>query len=433
MKVLIVGAGISGLTISYKLAQKGYDVTLIEKEDRIGGLTRSFNYDRFTFDIGPHRFYTLDKEILKFIFQISEIEDLLKIDRKSKIWLFNKYFRWPFDIYNLFKLPPSTIKSILKDHLRKDSGIDKNDSFEVYIKKVYGSTIYDIFFKPYTEKFLRLPPNDIDASWAILSIDRALIDKRININSLFLLIKTAIFPKLNVVFHYPKKEGIQYFCRNLCKRLEKFDVKILLNSQVNRIIKLNRNINRIYVNNNMFDPDIVIWTAPIDVLANLLNLPSYDLRYLSTLCYNICLNRKIKVNAQWCYYGSKDICFNRLTFPQNFSKYNAHAKQSSICVEVTCYKNDRRWDRSALLIDRIVKDLIKVNIIKDSSEIENINIEKIENTYPVYTKNFNQRLDKLKKQISTYKNLFLLGRTAQYWYNNMDESIKAALTLSDRF
>ncbi len=56
-QTLIVGAGIAGLTIGYELAKKGQKVIIVEKEIRPGGLAKSFRYNGFTFDIGPHRFY----------------------------------------------------------------------------------------------------------------------------------------------------------------------------------------------------------------------------------------------------------------------------------------------------------------------------------------------------------------------------------------
>ncbi len=51
-KVVIVGAGMSGLTAAAYLSKSGYDVTLIEQSDKLGGLVSSFNYKGFTVDGG---------------------------------------------------------------------------------------------------------------------------------------------------------------------------------------------------------------------------------------------------------------------------------------------------------------------------------------------------------------------------------------------
>lgn len=52
-KVIIIGSGISSLSASCFLGREGYDVTIIEKNDSIGGRARKFQADGFTFDMGP--------------------------------------------------------------------------------------------------------------------------------------------------------------------------------------------------------------------------------------------------------------------------------------------------------------------------------------------------------------------------------------------
>ena len=49
---IIVGGGIAGLTSAAFLTKNGYKVMLCEKEDHVGGLVSSFNYDGFLYDAG---------------------------------------------------------------------------------------------------------------------------------------------------------------------------------------------------------------------------------------------------------------------------------------------------------------------------------------------------------------------------------------------
>lgn len=55
-RVVIIGGGISGLTTAYLLANSGeYEVHIVEKTDRLGGLLKSFDYDEYGyFDYGAH-------------------------------------------------------------------------------------------------------------------------------------------------------------------------------------------------------------------------------------------------------------------------------------------------------------------------------------------------------------------------------------------
>ncbi|GBL20931.1 hydroxyneurosporene desaturase [Acidimicrobiaceae bacterium] len=52
--VIVVGAGLPGITASLALAKSGSDVTLIDSEPTIGGLLRSYEVDGFIFDFGTH-------------------------------------------------------------------------------------------------------------------------------------------------------------------------------------------------------------------------------------------------------------------------------------------------------------------------------------------------------------------------------------------
>jgi phytoene dehydrogenase-like protein len=55
-KVIVVGAGMAGLTAAAYLAKEDYDVLLVEKNDRCGGLVHTFDQDGFSFDSGPRAF-----------------------------------------------------------------------------------------------------------------------------------------------------------------------------------------------------------------------------------------------------------------------------------------------------------------------------------------------------------------------------------------
>jgi len=66
-KVIIVGAGMAGLTAASYLARENFDVLLLEKNDRIGGLVSTFEHKGFSFDTGPRAFINsgMVKPILK--------------------------------------------------------------------------------------------------------------------------------------------------------------------------------------------------------------------------------------------------------------------------------------------------------------------------------------------------------------------------------
>ena len=64
---LIVGSGPGGLASALLLAHSGIDVTILEKEEKVGGRTKLVHKDGFTFDRGPTFFHY--PEVIEEIFQ----------------------------------------------------------------------------------------------------------------------------------------------------------------------------------------------------------------------------------------------------------------------------------------------------------------------------------------------------------------------------
>ena len=56
--VVVIGAGPAGLTAAYELARRKVAVTVLEKDQQVGGIARTVTYRGFRFDIGGHRFFT---------------------------------------------------------------------------------------------------------------------------------------------------------------------------------------------------------------------------------------------------------------------------------------------------------------------------------------------------------------------------------------
>ena len=53
-RILILGGGVAGASMAYYLGEKGYEVTIVEKNDRVGGLARTCTYGGHPYEFGPH-------------------------------------------------------------------------------------------------------------------------------------------------------------------------------------------------------------------------------------------------------------------------------------------------------------------------------------------------------------------------------------------
>ncbi len=431
-KVLIVGAGITGLTLGYRLAKMGFKVKIVEKEKQVGGLARSFQYDGFTFDIGPHRFYTEDSEVMEFLNEILN-GGFVSIPRSSGVWMFGKYYDWPFTPKGIFKLPPKVMLDVGKDIFRVHKKGVKKESFEEYIIDMYGRTIYNTFFKPYTEKFLKISPREIHSDWAIMGIDRAIIDDDMNMKDLLQLSKNAFLPKArNLTFLYPSIGGIGEFCEKLAKNIQSEGGEIFLNTPAEGIAYSGSEISGITTNKGSFTADIYIWTASLSALCNFMAFQCPELSYLSIICYNLEINDFLKTPYQWCYFGGKDVIFNRASIPSLFSSSNAPSGKTGICVEITCREGDSLWINPKSLISKIEEDLKKTNLLSKNNFIKKVYIEKISDAYPIYELDYRVKLNQVNSRLKQVKNLIVTGRTGEFWYNNMDHSIKSALNISHK-
>ena len=59
-KIIIIGSGFSSLAASCYLAKAGYSVTILEKNNTLGGRARKFEKEGFKFDMGPTWYWMPD-------------------------------------------------------------------------------------------------------------------------------------------------------------------------------------------------------------------------------------------------------------------------------------------------------------------------------------------------------------------------------------
>jgi len=116
-KIIIIGSGFSSLSASCYLAKEGYDVTIFEKNEQVGGRARQLKKDGFTFDMGPTWYWMPD------VFER----------------FFSDFNKKPSDYYQLEKLNPAyQVYYGKKDSIAISSQIEK--IYEVFENEEKGSS-----------------------------------------------------------------------------------------------------------------------------------------------------------------------------------------------------------------------------------------------------------------------------------------------------
>ena len=152
-KIIVIGAGPAGLSVSARLCELKYKPLLIESSDKVGGMSGSIEVWGHTVDLGPHRFFSSDKVVVDF-WQKYVKSNFVMVSRQTRIYFGNKFFDYPLKPFNALR-NLGVFKSLLavtsylkaKVLKRKEDG-----SLEIWISNRFGDLLYKTFFKTYTEK-----------------------------------------------------------------------------------------------------------------------------------------------------------------------------------------------------------------------------------------------------------------------------------------
>ncbi len=416
-KNIIIGAGLSGLSCGWALR----NCILLEKETIIGGLARTFQFNDFSFDLGGHRFLTYNTSVERFIRNLLNC-DILKINRKSQIYKNKKLIDYPLRFSLFLQLAPWEIASSFFSYIYRKIKPLEGLSFEDKAINNFGDHLYKLFFRDYTEKVWGLNCDNISSE---------LVDIRLQNASLIRVIKRALIKDNKIKsfadkFLYPI-EGIGKISESLAKELD-----VRLNMETTGFIYSNNRIDKIVINNYQELPcKNLISTMPITKVVEFLNPPedirraANNLKYRSLICIFLVLKKHNFSKNHWIYFPERQI-FSRIHEPKNWSVCMSPKEKTGVCVEILCHKGDDIWHMAdAEIAFRAIRDLPWV----EESDVEDKFLVRVEYAYPVYDINYKINLDKIKKFLSSYKNLFLLGRIGSFKYINMDLCLEEGLNL----
>lgn len=438
--ILIIGAGVAGLSAAWGLSQKGYKVTIVEKGDHLGGMSTTFKWGKYSLDLGPHKFYTIIPGVLQKMKKLLGSEFVSR-PKTSKIFLFNSYLEYPIKIVNLVKkMGPVNAVNFAFDYgsaqLINYITHRQPKNSEEYLRFFYGNTAYKKVFEPLANKIWGKPK----------LLDASLAKTRVPAPTIFQLISGMIFGTKNQptvsadVFYYPKK-GIGELSKAMLKASQKNGAKIFYQTYPTKIkIKNNRIESVVLSNKEILNPDYVISSTHLSHLVSLISpkIPidiqkaANSLKHRSLILIYLAFNKKRLFKDSWMFFPESNFIFNRLSEQKAFSESMIPQNHTVLVAEITCEFGDARWNSSPeKIVKKVVSDLKRANLIKSDENQLDSHLIKVGHGYPVYSLGYEENKGKILDYLSKINGLYTIGRPGLFFYNNMDHSIDIGQQLSN--
>lgn len=482
-KVLIIGAGPAGLTAAYELLKTGeYDVTVLERSQEIGGISKTVRYRDNRMDIGGHRFFSKDDRVMQWWADMMplqgapamddrllnrevplaeggpdpEKEDrvMLTRNRVSRIYYQHHFFDYPISLKweTLKTMGFATTMQVGFSYLAACIHKRPNDNLENFYINSFGKKLYSMFFEGYTEKLWGRHPREIDASWgkqrtkelSIMGILRDMLSK------VFMSkerrqqqVQTSLIEE----FRYPKF-GPGQLWETTAQEIEKLGGRIVKGCQVlgaktesGKVVSLRvrdgegeRDMEGDVFFSSMPIKDLIAGMndVPADVQEIAAGLPYRDFVTVGLLVDRLNLKNETKLKTLgnivpdcWIYVQDTDVKLGRIQIFNNWSPYLVKDPEHTVWIglEYFCNEGDPFWSASEEeTVHQAVSELIRMGVLEDETHVLDSHREQVQKAYPAYFDTYDD-IGRVIEYLDSFDNLYCVGRNGQHRYNNMDHSM----------
>lgn len=407
-KAIILGAGPIGLITAWKLVENGWKVNIYEKEATVGGMCKTWKWDEFLVDTGPHIYHTPDEKLANF--WESEFGDLFV---KGEFWCknvkgeaFNEYWDYPLSWESISRYPKDLKEKILGelDNLSSEKKAAANN-YTQYIEAQVGPTLRRMFFERYPQKIWGLSTDEMTPEWA---------PKRIEF-------RQKITPFYHNQWNAVGKFGTGCIYERIKEKILQLGGVINFGAMVSGILFREKSISGIKINKKetvtVGKDDIVISTLPITLLADFLGYKS-NLQFRGIRTVYLAYNRKeiLPEGINWLYYDSEKVYFNRVTEAKKLSPYVVSSDKTYLSCEITFSRQDEidRMDPSQL-IKAVARQIELVGLAR-KGEVINSDIHTEYFVYPLQYAGYKEELAKTRSVVSKYQQLYSLGTGGDFHY-----------------
>jgi len=483
-EVIIIGAGPAGLTAGYELlrqAPEEYHVTIYEESGTVGGISRTVNHKGNRMDIGGHRFFSKNQEVMDWWRNMMPYQGQPSFDdiqlgrekhlepggadpeqtdrvmlirnRVSRIYYQHKFFDYPVSMKweTIRNMGFGTTMIAGMSYLESAVLKKEEDSLENFYINRFGRKLYSMFFEGYTEKVWGRHPSEISADWGSQRVKG--LSVRAVLRDMFQKLTGFQNPdeketSLIEEFYYPKY-GPGQLWELTAEEFRKLGGEIIFNAKVTGIQTNGENqIESITVQKNQeeqkINGDIFLSSMPVkDLIGGMNDVPGEAARIAAGLPYRDFVTVGLLVDRLelrnetdiptlgnivpdcWIYVQDTGVKLGRIQIFNNWSPYMVQNpyEQVWIGLEYFCKEGDKFWnltDRESLIF--AVKELRKMGVLYRGAKVYDYHREKVRKAYPAYFDTYDE-MDTLIDYLNRFENLYCIGRNGQHRYNNMDHSM----------
>jgi protoporphyrinogen oxidase len=445
---IIVGAGISGLSLAWKLRENGFHVDVLESNPLVGGLAGTVREDGYCLDFGPHSFFSENTEIVNTVLKLFN-NGLSPTFRNVKFYYKGKYLDYPLTAYSILfqmgvisglKAGLSFLKGKLMPHKRNLSE-NEDETVEDWAIASFGKHLYDSFFKPYTEQFWKIPCTELSSRsipthtrMSFINTCRLLLKRRISKDGSS-LIEREMLPT-----YYPRT-GFGEIAELVAKKVQQNEGRIHLNCQINEIQKLSdREFCVSYTQDGeqrSVKGSHLISTIPLNSFINLLKpFPDNEildsanhLEYRSLVVLGMVTEKQDILDCSYMYVLNRP--FNRISEMNKFSPFTSPSHDNIVAVEIPALKDSKAWIASKEeLFDMCIGSLAEDGFL-GPGDVKRLLLIKASHAYPIYKKNYAVHLHRILEFIKNENGLDTLGRSGEFMYMDADVCMKRAFDLAD--
>lgn len=412
MKTVVLGAGVSGLTVGRLLKERGDDVVVYEKNATPGGLARSRFTDGYLYDPhGGHILNSRHEKVMDWVFSILPKDNWQYTRRNAKIFFQGKYISYPFEL-SLCELDIEDAVECVHDFILAKEGAEPTN-FRDWLVWNFGAAIAERYLIPYNEKIWAYPLEKMETKW--MQGKMPLPDKKEMIRSM--LLKDPSERKMpHSTFYYPLRGGIQTMVNAIAKGLE-----IRYNADVKEV----RRQGRKWTINGEEEADRIISTIPLPVLPGVMELPPAIEQSISRLKYNslsTVLFECPKTDITWLYIPSHEYRSHRVGYQSTLAPCGCPVPGRD-CGALEIIGNSIE-DPTALARQRDV-------LPEELGFVKTLDYEFTEYAYVIHDMEYRKNITEITEYFSKDSSFHLLGRWGTWNYKNMDLCMLDAMRLAE--